>query len=163
VPTELVFERNISCKSQFSRWKRHTFIAIGPSRWVDEAYSSKKKSKCIRRNSICDIVSIWELRVFWRVYFLQSMFSQWSKAHFVPNRALQLLEDTHVSPERKPCVWEAGAPSPLFPCDDCVTFWQEYFLQILDCKVEKESFSSKYDYSDKGKKHMYFSKENHLC
>jgi hypothetical protein len=64
---------------------------------------------------------------------------------------------------RKPSVLEAGPSSTLFPCESCVSFWKEYFLQLMLMKVEKSSLSSKEANSADFKNHMYLSNENHLC
>ena len=54
---------------------------------------------------------------------------------------------------------EAATSSVFFPFDNWVSFWKEYFLQIMDFKVEKGSFCSKQNYSAKWRKHGYLSKK----
>jgi hypothetical protein len=60
-------------------------------------------------------------------------------------------------------VLEGATHSQLFFCENCVSVWKEYFLQITIFKVPVVSVSSKYSYSAELKKHMNHSKENHLC
>jgi hypothetical protein len=50
------------------------------------------------------------------------------------------VEEIHVSLQRKPSVLEAGASTSFFPCENLVSFWKQYFLQILTFTVEKGSF-----------------------
>jgi hypothetical protein len=46
------------------------------------------------------------------------------------------VEEMYVSLLGKPSALEAGASSTLFPCESCVSFRKEYFLQRIVLKVE---------------------------
>jgi hypothetical protein len=101
--------------------------------------------------------------VFKRNTSCNSSLWRWRKAHFIPNRPIQLFwRKRGISPKKTICV-EAGVSSTLFCCENWVHFWKEYFLPISVFKVEKCSFCSNYTYLAELKKHMYLSKEDHLC
>jgi hypothetical protein len=51
---------------------------------------------------------------FWKDFSCISEFSRWWNA-FVPNRPIHLVEETHVSLQRKPCVLEGGQIAHCFP------------------------------------------------
>jgi hypothetical protein len=67
-------------------------------------------------------------------------------------------DQTYVSLERKPCMLEDTASVALFPFDNWVGVWNEYFLAITIFKVYKVIFFM-YTFSPKLKKHMYLSKK----
>jgi hypothetical protein len=70
-----------------------------------------------------------------------------------------LVDETYVSLQRNQFVLEAVACNSLFPSENWVSFWKEYFLQFIVIKVEKDSFSFKYSYSAMLKKHMKLLKK----
>jgi hypothetical protein len=72
------------------------------------------------------------------------------------------VEEIHVSLKRTVSMLDAAACNTLFPCENWINFWKEYCLPITVYKGEKLTFCSKYAYSAKVKKEMYFSKKNHL-
>jgi hypothetical protein len=73
------------------------------------------------------------------------------------------VEEMHVHLQRKQSVLEVGAYRTLFQCEHWVNIWKENFLKLRVFTVEKDWFGAKYAYSGELKKHMHFSKENHLC
>jgi hypothetical protein len=109
------------------------------------------------------IVVLWELsQFFWKKYFQQIEFSRWRKAHFVPYRPIQLsCRNTCVSPQ-KPSVLEAAPSSTLFPCENWVSFWMEFFLQIIVFKVGKGSFWSNWPIELRWRNTCVFPK-NTIC
>jgi len=54
---------------------------------------------------------------------------------FIKTGIFSRIEETPISLERKPYVLEEGACSTLFPCENWVSFWKEYFRQIIVFKV----------------------------
>jgi hypothetical protein len=46
------------------------------------------------------------------------------------------VEETQVFFERKPSIFEAGASSRMFSCENCVSFGKEHFLPPWTFKVE---------------------------
>jgi hypothetical protein len=60
-------------------------------------------------------------------------------------------------------VLETGESSTFFPSENYVSFWKELILWHKCFKMEIGSICSKKVYSAELKKHMYLSKENHLC
>jgi hypothetical protein len=63
---------------------------------------------------------------------------------------------------RKPSEWEEWASSTLFLCENWVTFWKIYILQITVSKMEQTSCHSEQAYSTELKKCMYLLKETHV-
>jgi hypothetical protein len=76
-------------------------------------------------------------------YSLQIEFSSWRKAQFLPNRSIQLSwRNSWISP-KKLFMLEAAASCRLIPCENWVSFWHEFFLQIIVFMVEKGSCGPK--------------------
>jgi hypothetical protein len=59
-------------------------------------------------------------------------------------------------------LWRCAASSTLFPWENWVRFWKEYFLPLWIFKVEIGSLCYKEAYSAQLMKHMYLSKKSHL-
>jgi hypothetical protein len=60
-------------------------------------------------------------------------------------------------------MFEAAASSALFVSGSWVSFWKEYFLQIIVFKVEEGLCCSKSAYSAELKKDMDILREKQLC
>jgi hypothetical protein len=57
---------------------------------------------------------------------------------------------------------KAAASSTLFPCENHVSCWKEYFLKIIVFQVKKGSLCSKWAYSVELKRHLYIYEETQL-
>jgi hypothetical protein len=114
----LLFDRNTSSKSSFSKWRMAHF---GQNRPIELSCRNtsiyQKKIICVRSRSIMHIVSLWEWG-FCQIYTSYNLYvSRWRYAQFVPNLPIQLSwRNTCVSP-KKTTLLEAGTSSTLFPCD----------------------------------------------
>jgi hypothetical protein len=64
----------------------------------------------------------------WKEYCLQNQsFQGGEKLILIEIGLFSCVEEIHVSLERKPLYWVAGACSTLLHCENWVSFWEEYF------------------------------------
>jgi hypothetical protein len=63
---------------------------------------------------------------FWKKFLLKIIVFKMEKAWFAPN----WVEEAHGYLERKPSVLEAVESRILFLCENWLSFWKEYFLQL---------------------------------
>jgi hypothetical protein len=137
VRIELVCARNTSCNLGFSSGDRLSLFQIGQFSWVDETHVSLERNPfVIEAVATSTLFPVRIELVVQRNTSCKSDFSSWRKGHFIPNRPIQLSEETHILLQRKPSVLEAGASSTSFPCENWVRFCKEYFLQHRCFKVE---------------------------
>jgi hypothetical protein len=86
-------------------------------------------------------------------------FQGWERLIFFQIGLFSWLEETHVTLQRQPFVLEAGGCRTLFPCENWVTFWKQYFQEITEFKVEICHNCSRNAFSAKLKEHMCLSIE----
>jgi hypothetical protein len=119
-----------------------------------------KETISVRSCTTYHIVALGEFSFWWK-YFLLIRFDK-EALHFLPIRPLKHSWRTTCIMQRKSSILEVATSSTLFSLQNWVSFLKWYFLQLMFFKVEVSS-CSKYSYLDEMKKHMYLSKENHLC
>jgi hypothetical protein len=109
--------------------------------WVEETLVSLERNPSMSvaaASSTLFPCENWES--FERNTYCKSEFSKWRKSHFVPNRPIQLSWQNTCIFKRKSYVLEAGTSSKLFPCENWISLWKKYFLQIKVFNLEKDSF-----------------------
>lgn len=141
VTIERAFERSTSCNSELAR---STKVHSVPNRrfhltcW-NTCFSHKKLSvldgPSHRTLFTCEI---W-VSFHWRTFANQNF--RVEKATLFLIALLSCIEKTHGSRERKPSVLEAGSSGTLFPCENRVNIWKEYFQPIIDLRCTKAHFT----------------------
>jgi hypothetical protein len=94
-----------------------------PIHWIEKVDVSliRKPSK-IEAGESSTLFSSENWVSFWKEYYLLTVFSRSTHAHFVPNRPIQLCRrNTYIS-QRKPSKIETGTSTTLFPCENWVNF-----------------------------------------
>jgi hypothetical protein len=144
-----------SCENCVSFWKEFFMNlrclqgAIGCICSI-RAIQLSRGSTCTPKRKVCMVEALASSTMFpfeswirfWEESFLQFTFFKAEKAHFIPNSPTWLSwRNTGIS--RKETISEAGAPSTLFSCENCVRFGKEYFLQPWSFKVQIASVCSK--------------------
>jgi hypothetical protein len=66
----------------------------------------------------------------------------WQRVILLQLALFNWVEETHESLQTTPSMLEAAADSILFQCENWVTFWKEYFLQMWIFRVLLVSFCS---------------------
>jgi hypothetical protein len=84
----------------------------------------------------------------------------WEVGLIAPSRPIWLC--LHVPLHRKTSVLEAAGSSALFPCENEVIF-ERILPANHNFQVGERLILFKQKYSTMLKKHMYVSKENHVC
>jgi hypothetical protein len=88
-------------------------------------------------------------------------FSWWRYALFAPNRLIRLVEETHVSLKEIHLCQKQEHLAHCTPLKIGRVFERNTSIRVF--KVEIACLFSNLAYSAALKKHMYLSKENHLC
>jgi hypothetical protein len=190
VRIELLFERNASCKSKFSKWsiahvvpcrpcqqswritcippKNHLCLAycvtvrievvlneilpaihsfqsgvrllylkIGLFSWVEGIFESQRgKETMAEWVKSCVLFPSDNWGSFRMVYLCKLGASGGERVCLLQIVLFSRVEGTHISLERTKSVVKEGPSSTLFTCENWVSFWREYFLQIIVFKVE---------------------------
>jgi hypothetical protein len=74
---------------------------------------------------------------FGNKYCLSIRDSKGDKHSFFPNKSIHLSWINTCIFQKKASMWEGGPSSTLFPCENCASFWAEYYLPIRVFKGEK--------------------------
>jgi hypothetical protein len=139
------------------------FPPISLFRWVWETHVSLQgKWYTLAASNLphCFLLSI-EL-VFESNTFSKSEFSSYRKAHFVQRGGFGSIEDRHVSLLTIPSMLQTAAITTLFPCKNWLSFWKDYYWQLLSFTVEIVSVCFKQAFLAEMKKHMCILKKYHL-
>jgi hypothetical protein len=124
---------------------------------------SKEHNLCYKLQNLVHCFPVKNEFVFERNISWKVCFWKWWWTLFDPKRPVQLSwRNTSICP-RQPSVVKAGSSRTVFSCENSGSFGKEYCLKITVLKVEIGSVCSKEECSAELKKHMYPSKENHLC
>jgi hypothetical protein len=145
VSIAILFERKTSSNLGFSRCRWTLFV---PKRSIHLSWSntciSPKKTIYVRRFRLKHIVSLWELSKFMKRQLPTTyVFQGRHRRSLFQISLFSWVEETNVSLQTKPYTLEAAKSSTLFPCENGVSLWKEYFLHIRVFKVEEGSFCSK--------------------
>jgi hypothetical protein len=140
----LVFESNIPSKSQFSRWRKAHFFPNRPFYWLEEKYVLLYRKPSMQETAASSTLFPVRIELVLEGICHASHSFQWGEWLILLQVGLfTQVEEIHVSLEWTPSVFKGGVSSTLFSCENWVSFWKEYFLQIITFKVEKGSFCSK--------------------
>jgi hypothetical protein len=138
VRIELVFERNTSSHWSFQGGRMLMLLQTGLFRWVEETYIYlERKPSMLEAGASSTFFPSENWVSVWKESFPQLWCFRWRYALLVPNRPTQLnWRNTCMSPIKTIHVRRYLNSSPLFPCENWVSFWKEYFLQITVFKVK---------------------------
>ena len=94
VRIEFVFERNTSCESEFSRWRKALFFPKGIFDQIEETCVSLKRKPCVLQPGASTTLFSCENCVsFLKKIFLQFTIFKEGKAHFVPKGLFRYIEE----------------------------------------------------------------------
>jgi hypothetical protein len=142
VRLELVFERNTSCESYIQGGDRLCLLQIGLFSWVEETHVSLQTTPSVLEAGASSTLPLCDNWVnFWKEYFLLHRFSKVELGSLCSRYAFSADFMKHISLGRTPCMLETVVSSKLFPCENSVSIWKEYFLQIMHLRCRKAHFS----------------------
>jgi hypothetical protein len=120
-------------------------LQIGLFSWLEETHVFFQRTPSILEATTSTTLFPCENWVsYWKEYFVQIRIFKVEKSSFCSTwKLFSFSEETHVSLEGKPSVLEAEASSTLFPCENWVSNWKEYFMHLRCFKVVINSVCSK--------------------
>jgi hypothetical protein len=132
VRIELIFEMKTIWKSELSRWRKSHFVP----NWLMQL---TWKNTCISEHYLSVTIELVFERILPSIQKLQG----WERLILFQIGLFSYIEETNVSLERTPSLWEAGATSTVFPCVSWLRFWKESYMQLRCFKVEIGSLCCK--------------------
>jgi hypothetical protein len=116
--------------------------------WVEETHLSlQRKPSMLEAAAFSIFFPVRIELVFERNASWKPLFSQWRKAHFVPNRPIHPSGRNTCVSQRNPPILYAGASRIFIPCEYWVSFWMQCFLQLRSFKMDFVSLCSKYAFA----------------
>jgi hypothetical protein len=132
------FERNAVCESGFSRGESAQFVLNSPIHRIEDTQVFLERKPSTLEGAASSTLFPCENWVnYWKEYCHPL------KVVKDPKRSIHLSWRNIYISKRKPSTLEGGTSSTLFPCENQVSFWMEYYLPISVFKGEKHTFFSK--------------------